>query len=82
MRSKRLQGELSRSRELGIQSCCTVQDLVKRIGVIENPPSRAERAQSCRLNYSEKTDSQKAIELPEIKPGIDEFFIRKWSIRS
>lgn len=81
MRSKRLQGGLSSSKELGIQSCCTVQDLVKRIGVIENPPSRAERTQSYRPNYSEDTDSQKAVELPETKPGTEDMFIRKGSIR-
>lgn len=81
MRSKRLQDGLSRSKELGIQSSCTVQEMVKRIGVIENPPSMTERAQSYRPNYSEKTDSQKTIELPETKTGIEELFIRKGPIR-
>lgn len=81
MGSKRVQDGLSRSKELGIQRCCTVQEIVKSIGVIENPSSRTERAQSYRPNYAEKTESQKAIELPEIKPGIEELFIRKGSTR-
>lgn len=46
MRNMRLQGGLSRSKELGIQSCCTVQGIVKRTGAIESPPSRTGRAQS------------------------------------
>lgn len=80
--NKRPHSGLGRSKELGIQSCCTVQKPVKRIGVMENPSSRTEWAQSYKPNYSEKTDSQKPVELPETKPGIEELFIRKGSIRS
>lgn len=59
----------------------TVLVIVTRIGAIENSSPRTERAQSYRPNCSEKTESQKAKELPETNPGIEALFIRKGFIR-
>lgn len=46
-----------------------------------DPSSRTERAQFYRPNCADRTESQKATELTETKPGSKELFIRKGSTR-